>query len=180
MEEFVNLENKKLFEEEFKGYKKELIIKKVFNTSLKEVDRAIEWYERVIDKIFKNERDKIKSVMVFEELFMNAYEHGNLKIDKNEKSKHIKNSTYLATLKELEKECDKKIEVEIYRLYLNTYYIAVKICDEGEGFDFSNFKYNVNDFNGRGILMSLKSSKIYYNNSGNCVMFIMECRSEVK
>jgi len=175
MNNFINIKSQKEFQKEFKNFSTELLAQKSFNTSLKDVDRAIEWYERIAGRIFNNERDKIKSVLVFEELFMNAYEHGNLKIDKNTKAKYLEEAVYLSSLKKLEKECNKKIDVKIYKLTNSHTYIGVEICDEGEGFDIKNFEMESKGVNGRGILMSVKNANIYYNEAGNCVFFITQC-----
>jgi len=175
MNNFINIKSKKKFREEFKNFSKKLLAQKSFNTSLEDVDRAIEWYERIAGRIFNNERDKIKSVLVFEELFMNAYEHGNLKIDKETKAKYLNEAIYLLTLKKLEKDCFKKIDVKIYKLANSHTYIGVEICDEGEGFDIKNFDMKNKGVNGRGILMSVKNANIYYNENGNCVFFITLC-----
>ena len=175
MNEYINIKTKKSFEEEFKDYKKELIAKKVFNTSLADIDRAIEWYEEIAQRIFEDNKKLLKSVLVFEELFMNAYEHGNLGIDKQLKAELLKKSKYLATLKEIEKESNKKIEVAVYKLINSATYIGVEICDEGEGFNIEKIKnININGVNGRGILMSNKNADIYYNKKGNCLLFVME------
>ena len=175
MNEYINIKTKKSFEEEFKDYKKELIAKKAFNTSLTDIDKAIEWYEEIANNLFKDNKKLLKSVMVFEELFMNAYEHGNLGIDKQLKAELLKKSKYLATLKEMEKKCNKKIEVAVYKLINSATYIGVKICDEGEGFDIEKAQnININEVNGRGILMSNKNADIYYNKKGNCLLFVME------
>jgi len=175
MNEYINIKTKKHFAQEFKDYKKEIVAKSIFNTSLADVDRAIEWYEKIAQEIFKDEKKLIKSTLVFEELFMNAYEHGNLGINKNDKSKFLEESKYLATLKEIEKECNKKIEVAVYKLINSTTYIGVEICDEGEGFNIEKAQnININGVNGRGILMSNKNADIYYNKKGNCLLFVME------
>ena len=175
MNEYKNIETKKSFAEEFKDYKKELIAKRIFNTSLADIDRAIKWYEEIAQGIFKDNKKLLKSVLVFEELFMNAYEHGNLGIDKQLKAELLKKSKYLATLKEIEKECNKKIDVNIYKLTGPSNYLAVEICDEGEGFDSEKIKnIDANGVNGRGILMSSKNAEIYYNQKRNCLLFVME------
>jgi len=169
----VNIKTKEEFLEEFKNYKKELIAKKVFNTSLKDIDEAIKWYEGILNKFFKDNNVKSKLVLVFQELFMNAYEHGNLGISKKEKARLLKEDFYIDFLKDKEKECDKKIIVKIYKLINSILHLAVEICDEGEGFDFDKIgNTKTTEFNGRGILISNKITKIYYNRKGNCALFI--------
>jgi len=175
MNYYLNIKTKHSFAEEFKDYKEELIAQNSFNTSLADIDRAIKWYEEIANNLLKDEKKRIKSTLVFEELFMNAYEHGNLGIDKNAKSKLLEEGKYYALLKELEKECNKKIDVNIYKLTGPSTYLAVEICDEGEGFDIEKIKnIDTNGFNGRGILMSNKNADIYYNQKRNCLLFVIE------
>jgi 5-methylthioribose kinase len=118
-----------------------------------------------------------KAGVVFTELYMNAYEHGNLGIDSQTKHKYLEEDIYFEKLAELQKECFKKISVEVYRLKeMESEYIITKICDEGEGFDtqiLSQIFRNSQKFNGRGVFVSRKNSMgIYYNSKGNCVLFL--------
>ena len=169
--DYINVKTKKNFLEEFEKAQLELVDKKVFKTSLTNVDNAIEWYSEIAEKLFLNSKSKLKSILAFEELFMNAYEHGNLEIDKETKCQYVRENKYFSTLKELEKKCNKKIEVKVYKL-LNYPYIGVEICDEGEGFNVYEVDSGEKAFNGRGILMALKTTQIYYNLQGNCVFFV--------
>ena len=154
-----------------------LIGKEVFATSLDELEHANEWYESIWTDIHDNEKDIYKAGIVFTELFMNAYEHGNLGLDSNLKHKYLEEDIYFEKLQELQEGCQKKITVEVYKVReLTDEYIITKICDDGDGFDtqtLSQIFRNSKKFNGRGVFVSRKNSMgIYYNSTGNCVLFL--------
>lgn len=153
------------------------IEKKVFETSLEEVDRANDWYADFWENITENTKTKYNSNVVFTELFMNAYEHGNLGIDLITKNQLLNDDIYFETLLEKEKNCTRSISVEIRKIvYSATTYIITQITDEGEGFDthiLSEIFRNSHSFNGRGVFVSKKSSLgIYYNSIGNSVLYL--------
>ena len=151
---------------------------KVFDTSLNETESAGEWYENVLQEIVVCDDNFInQTAVVFTELFMNAYEHGNLEIDSELKHRLLENDTYFETLREKEQICSKSITVEINKIeHNNTSYIVTHISDEGEGFDtqiLSEIFRNSETFNGRGVFISRKNSLgIYYNSKGNSVLFL--------
>jgi len=155
--------------------------KRVFQTTLEEVDSAIEWYEDLLGKISNYTKEQMtRSLLVFSELYMNAFEHGNLRISAKEKGDLLKEDTYLQKLQELQKRYQKsKIEVTVCKmLSKDREYIVTKICDEGDGFDaFLVIEPGdeTTKLNGRGILMSQKNCiDIFYNTQGNCVLFLNE------
>ena len=158
-----------------------MIEKRTFDSTMESVDLANEWYEQLWTQKIKADPSTInKANLVFTELFMNAYEHGNLGIDTREKHRYLEKGVYYEKLEELEKLHDKKIFVSVYRLkHQDSTYIVTKIGDEGEGFDtmkLSSIFRNSVKFNGRGVYVSRKNSMgIYYNSSGNCVMFLHKC-----
>ena len=146
-----------------------LVCEKVFETKLDVIDEANEWYENISDNNY--------SIIAFHELFMNAYEHGNLGIGSDIKHKLLADDIYFDKLLEYEKQCDKSITVKIYKVYnLSSEYMVTQITDEGEGFDtnlLSTIFRNSKQFNGRGVFVSRKNSMgIYYNSKGNSVLFI--------
>jgi len=151
---------------------------KTFDSSLDEVDNANEWYSQLWEEnITTDVSTSYKANVVFTELFMNAYEHGNLGIDSATKHYIIDNDTYFDTLLEKEKDCSKKIEVKVDKItYRDCDYIITMITDEGIGFDtqiLSEIFRNSQNFNGRGVFVSRKnSSGIYYNSKGNTVLFL--------
>jgi YesN/AraC family two-component response regulator len=150
---------------------------KVFETSLQDVEDANEWYSEVWNDLTSDIKISNGANVVFTELFMNAYEHGNLGINTAQKQNMLEDDTYLSTLLELEQDCDKKIFVEINKILHNDFtYIVTQITDEGVGFDtmiLADIFRNSASFNGRGVFVSRKNSLgIYYNTSGNSVLYI--------
>jgi hypothetical protein len=156
---------------------KNLISKKIFSSDIDLLEEANLWYEEVLQGMEVPLKIGVKAGLVFTELFMNAYEHGNLGIDSKQKHRYLEDDVYFEKLKELQKGNNKTIEVEVYKI-TEPYstYIVTKICDEGEGFDthiLSQIFRNSKKFNGRGVFVSRKNSMgIYYNPKGNCVLFL--------
>jgi hypothetical protein len=154
-----------------------LLSAKKFPTDKKAIDEANAWYERLWMNMGVQSKTAYKAGVVFTELFMNAYEHGNLGIDAKEKHRYLEEESYFAQLSEREKTCNKEISVEVYALEeLFGKYIVTRISDEGEGFDtqiLSEIFRNAARFNGRGVFVSRKNSMgIYYNAKGNSVLFL--------
>jgi len=154
-----------------------LIGKNIFDTSLEALEKANEWYEAIWRDISDNMKDIYKAGVVFTELFMNAYEHGNLGLDSYTKHKYLEEDIYFEKLQELQEGCEKKITVEVYKVKeLDGEYVITKICDDGKGFDTQTLSLifrNSKKFNGRGVFVSRKNSMgIYYNSKGNCVLFL--------
>ena len=154
-----------------------LLDAKSFATTLEALESATEWYEALWEGLHVETKEPHKAALVFTELYMNAYEHGNLGINSKTKHRYLEEDIYFEKLSELEQTCTKKIYVSVYRLEEeSSTYIATKIFDEGEGFDthiLSQIFRNSRKFNGRGVFVSRKNSMgIYYNSTGNCVLFL--------
>ncbi|MBU0720368.1 fused response regulator/phosphatase [bacterium] len=154
-----------------------VVAKKSFESTLESVDEANEWYEQEWNLLNAKNESRYKSGVVFTELFMNAYEHGNLGIGSIEKNALLENDTYFDTLQKMEKTCSKKITVSINKVhYKASTYISTQITDEGDGFDtqiLSTIFRNSHTFNGRGVFVSRQSSLgIYYNSKGNSVLYL--------
>ena len=153
------------------------IQKKEIESSLNAIEEANEWYGGIWNTLTQDFSLITKAGIVFNELLMNAYEHGNLGIKSEEKHTMLENDTYIDGLLSLEKECRKKIYIQMYKVQ-NVYsqYIVTEIRDEGEGFDtqlLSTIFRNAHKFNGRGVYVSRKNSMgIYYNEKGNRVLFL--------
>jgi CheY-like chemotaxis protein len=138
---------------------------------------ASEWYSKIWEEIGCDQTTAYQADLVFTELLMNAYEHGNLGIDKREKHSLMDADIYIDTLLEKEKECTKLIDVLVSKIvYNDTVYIITLISDEGKGFDtqiLSEIFRNSQIFNGRGVFVSRKNSLgIYYNQKGNSVLYL--------
>ncbi|MFA6196835.1 MAG: SpoIIE family protein phosphatase [Sulfurimonas sp.] len=154
-----------------------LVASRRFETALKNNDIANEWYTEEWNNLTDNAKSIYSAGVVFTELFMNAYEHGNLNINTQTKHQLLENDTYFETLQNKEKGCTKKITVALHKVnYNSSTYIITKICDEGDGFDtqiLSKIFRNSHNFNGRGVFVSRQLSQgIYYNAKGNTVLYI--------
>jgi len=150
---------------------------KVFNSSLGEIDNANEWYTKILNSLCSNTVVLNSAEVVFSELYMNAYEHGNLAISADTKHSLLNDDIYFDTLVQKEKECSKKITVDVKIIHNSSYaYIVTIISDEGIGFDtqiLSEIFRNSEKFNGRGVFVSRKNSMgIYYNSKGNKVLYL--------
>lgn len=154
-----------------------IIAQKSFKTSMDDIDNAHEWNTNIWNTLTKDTKLIYNASIVFSELFMNAYEHGNLGLDSQTKHMLIETNIYLETLLEKQKGCEKEIHVTINKItYNSSNYIITRIGDDGKGFDtqiLSEIFRNVKAFNGRGVFVSKNSSLgIYYNNKGNSVLFL--------
>jgi len=149
-----------------------------FETKLSVIEeKAGIWYEDIWKELTSDEKKSYRAGLVFTELIMNAYEHGNLGIDKQHKHTLLHEDVYFETLLEKEENCKKIIEVTVSKIvYKNTTYIITLIEDEGKGFDthtLSEIFRNSHTFNGRGVFVSRKNSLgIYYNEQGNSVLYL--------
>ena len=156
---------------------------KEFDTSLKAIDEASEWYDTNLHKFCLNTKAINRAGLVFTELFMNAYEHGNLSVDVHHKHQLIEDDKYFETLLEYEKKCTKKITVSLRRIeHAASAYLITIIKDEGNGFDtqiLDEIFKNSQKFNGRGVYVSKKNSMgIYYNSKGNVVLFLNKIKKK--
>ena len=154
-----------------------VLYEQTFSTSLEDIDNANEWYTNIWTILSNDMKLIYDAGIVFTELFMNAYEHGNLELDSNTKHRLLEEDIYIETLQEKEKICNKKIFVTINKIkYFSSNYIITQIKDEGKGFDtqmLSEIFRNSKSFNGRGVFISRNSSLgIYYNSKGNSVLYL--------
>ncbi len=155
--------------------KKNLLIEKKFDSTFENIDYSSEWYSSVWQDLQSDEETAYNAGLVFTELYMNAYEHGNLDIDSTAKHALIDNDIFFETLKE--KESSKKVTVSLSKIiHLSSTYIITQISDEGSGFDtqiLSEIFRNAQTFNGRGVFVSRKNSLgIYYNSKGTSVLYL--------
>lgn len=158
-------------------------IKKVFPTTLEAVEEANEWYSDFWSSLTNNYKVAYNAGVVFTELFMNAYEHGNLGVDASTKHALIEEDKYFTTLEKIQSECKKELVVTINVMEFGSKrYITTLIKDEGRGFDtniLSKIFRDKKNFNGRGVYISRQSSLgIYYNTKGNSVLFLHRLESE--
>ncbi len=158
---------------------KTILTSKDFQTTLDNIDHANEWYINQFENLTQSSQTIYNASVVFTELFMNAYEHGNLGLSAQMKHQLLEDDIYFETLLEKEKVCKKIINVQINKIvYREHTYIITQITDEGDGFDtqiLSSIFRNSYSYNGRGVFVSRSSSLgIYYNNKGNSVLYLHE------
>jgi len=154
-----------------------ILQKKIFKTSLEAVDEATQWYSDLWETISEDTALKYNAGVVFTELIMNAYEHGNLGITSQQKHQLLEADTYFSTLETMQGTCTKKITITTNKInYIDSTYLVTSILDEGNGFDtniLSEIFRNQARFNGRGVFVSRRYSLgIYYNSKGNEVIFL--------
>ena len=154
-----------------------IIESKVFDSSLEDVDKANDWYSDLWQKITLDSEVSYPASLVFTELFLNAFEHGNLGIDSDTKNSLLEDDIYYETLEEKAKDCFKKIDVRVHSIKSGSVnYIITQITDEGDGFNtqiLSEIFRHSQTFNGRGVFVSRKNSAgIYYNSKGNSVLYL--------
>ena len=148
-----------------------------FDSTLDDVERASKWYEELWSEFSSDLDSAYKAGITFSELYMNAYEHGNLGIDAKSKHKLLDDDIYFETLKSKELECSKKINVKVSTLKcIDNSFIITQITDEGDGFDtqtLSEIFRNAKAYNGRGVFVSRTNSLgIYYNSKGTSVLYL--------
>ncbi len=153
-----------------------LIEKRRFLSTLEDVDRANIWYESVLKSMNIDTALINKALLSFNELYMNAFEHGSLEIDNTQKEKLIASDRYLEYLQD--NANDKPIYVTIQKLTYNQShnYLLTTIDDPGKGFDtqlLSTIFRNREKFNGKGVFISHQAScGMYYSSKANSVLFL--------
>lgn len=157
--------------------KANLVEEKIFECSLEELDNAFDWYQSIWEELTSDAILLENSSVAFTELYMNAFEHGNLGIDSDTKHQLLEDDLYFDTISDLEKNCNKKITVSVHKIkHFSNHFIITKITDMGDGFDtkiLSKIFRQSRSFNGRGVFISRQSSHgIYYNSKGNSVIFL--------
>ncbi len=152
-------------------------IVKTFQSNLDALDEANSWYADIWSSLTEDMKLTYNASVVFTEMFMNAFEHGNLGLDSVTKHRLLTEDSYFKTLTEMQEDCDKNIIVTVNIIEHNSNkYVITQIEDEGKGFDtkiLEKIFKRGNAFNGRGVYISKKSSLgIYYNSVGNSVLFL--------
>jgi len=145
-----------------------------YQTTLKEVDRALEDFGKVLERFNFGMVQTMKLESGFTELIMNAYEHGNLNIGSNKKQKLMESDEYTNYLRST--ETSNKEKNIMIQYYLVNEMLVLNIRDEGIGFDTNILKAlfikDTELFHGRGIAMSSTDFDfIMYNDIGNSVLF---------
>ncbi len=140
------------------------------------LDGAIETVEAFLAENDIDAKSSAYMLNAFIEVLINAYEHGNLGINGDEKALHMENGTYdaLVKAKELENR-EKKIQVNLHVKEENGQKtLKIEVKDVGDGFSTDIMKDRLlkkEKFNGRGLLMISKMvDAFYYNTKGNHVV----------
>lgn len=117
------------------------------------------------------------------ELLINAMEHGNFEITREEKQQYLTDNTYEKILKDRRESppfSNRKIHLSYYR---NSERLLFKIRDEGPGFDWRQFPDPMSEEgllkkSGRGIFLArIFGDQLSFNEDGNEVTFIKRCDS---
>ncbi len=117
------------------------------------------------------------------EALMNAFEHGNLRVNKEEKTRlllagHSAYRNYLLNLMRLEENSQKSITCF---LNLDPMKVEIRVVDEGEGFDYSSIYKDFDvmapeDFvkvHGRGLfLIRTLMDEVSFNEKGNMIRIV--------
>ncbi|HIC10370.1 MAG TPA: response regulator [Campylobacterales bacterium] len=145
-----------------------------YSSTMESIDKALEDFGKILNEFELDLIQKMKLESSFNELIMNAYEHGNLNINASKKQQLMENGEYMEYLRNAEKEFQNRNIVVKY--YLVDGVLVVNIEDEGKGFDTNILKILLDEdterFHGRGILMSDNDFDfIMYNEVGNSVLF---------
>lgn len=144
---------------------------------------AIVRFESELEKMLKDSYPNSwevndNALTVFNELLLNAYEHGTLGVDSDMKQELMVSGEYEEYLEAKEKECEGTIHIDIVIYEQNLLKITVK--DFGSGFDFTQFDCRGKDISqtllhGRGVQMANQiSSTAYFEDGGSKVTFFMK------
>jgi len=152
------------------------MVKVTCETTLKDIEKKIIDFHSYLEE---NEVGPVfiaKLGMIFTEMIMNAYEHGNLEISNAHKKELILDGTF-------EDECKKRETLYAKRKIYMHYHIHPQgkgqclkfdIQDEGNGFNTDIFKkliFDTSSVNGRGFKIAKKMiDAIYYSQKGNHVI----------
>lgn len=151
--------------------------------SIKAKKSDIDKFELDLETLLSSKTDNLEksssAMIIFNELILNAYEHGALRVDGIKKQKLIEQNLFDIFLKKLEDKVDDTIDIEV--VFFENYLLKIKISDNGSGFDyFKSANINHTDFRGRGLLMARKMSRaIFYNNRGRNSIFFMDLTPEI-
>ncbi len=152
------------------------------NSRIKEVSKAADEVSTTISS-YMSEQECIVFMSAMTELLFNAYEHGNIELEAQEKKRLIAEDLYDNYLSRNEDSNNKKIHIVI-GVYENGDHriIEITITDEGRGFDVNSLHEcgtNYSQFSGRGVRIAQNIlDGIYYNQKGNEVTMIKKIKKE--
>ena len=156
-----------------------LVKKFTIEAKFEKVRKAHQDIEHYIKTFFDPDSAKLTQLSyALYELLFNAYEHGSLGVNSEQKQKHIAQDSYIDYLKSIENEHFNLIHIN---LYYYKGYVVVAIEDEGPGFDLNKLRmeYLVENtkFSGRGIKSSVKMvDSIFFSFKSNEVIVIKDIK----
>lgn len=144
-------------------------------------------FEKELERILKDSYPKHEgtndhALTVFNELMLNAYEHGSLDVGSDTKQALMIEGSYEEHLDTLEKTNDAVIDVEIV-IYEQSL-LKISLRDYGRGFDYEEFnckEKNISEtlLHGRGVQMANQmSATAYYEDGGRKVSFFIKYERE--
>ncbi|MDQ1340551.1 MAG: phosphoserine phosphatase RsbU/P [Campylobacterota bacterium] len=137
-------------------------------------------YEADLEKILNDSYPDEKilndnALTIFNELILNAFEHGVLEVNSQTKQEKIANGSYEEYIYKLQESKNSIIDVELIIYEQNL--LKISIDDKGRGFEYSEYdcsEKNISTeiFHGRGVQMAnMMSSLLYYEGNGSKVTF---------
>ena len=142
--------------------------------------------EEFLETLGADAEFKVMFINSFNEILMNAYEHGSLNIDLEQKGRLVQDDAYQDYLLKAEKVITRKIVITLSMHELNgNYYLMLTVTDEGEGFDTALLGKNKREcdtlaVNGRGIqIAQCLTDELFYNRVGNEVTLLKRISTSV-
>ena len=151
-------------------------IRTTSQSTIQDVSKRIDDFHLFLKEQNVSSVQTAKLGMIFTEMIMNAYEHGNLGISNAHKKTLLLEGKLFEECQKREVENREKIITISYVLinYETGRELVFEIEDEGEGFDTKIFKkliFDTNQVNGRGFKIAKKMvDSIYYSPKGNHVI----------
>ena len=164
-------------------YLNNILTKTAFNAytyNIKATKENIDKIESKVDKLFENKKIPLEQssniMIIFNELLINAYEHGSLCIGGDKKQKLIEENKLDDFKKQKEQEVNSDIYINI--TFFNNGVLNISIEDKGEGFDYKScINPTDHDFRGRGLIMSRSmSNALYFGKYGRKVSFFFKIK----
>ena len=153
-------------------------VRRSIPSRLREVESACEELESLLDS-WGAPDDALRSgfIMALREATLNAYEHGSLAINEEEKRRLLEGSDYMDWLAQREGTLDSSITIDLAQGQSEGHaWLRAQVRDPGQGFKPRRPNPGGSDFaslNGRGLrLMEKYSDALYFNEQGNEVSFL--------
>ncbi len=139
-------------------------------SNIENIEREL---ESLLESYFDNATLNAKTILTINELLLNAYEHGVLRIDGKKKQELMEEGLYDDHLLRVEQGNVGVIEVCI--TFYKSGILKVSIDDFGDGFDLETLKLPAkSEYRGRGISMSynIVNSLFFQNNGSRAIFFV--------